>query len=965
MEFPTLIAVVLSLPTLAAVAAETSVSPRPEPAGISSRAAEEARQSPRDPAPDEVRQAIAVFRAVTARAGLRSGRGDEGRLSRSAAGRASSWHGRVFEYLRNNALDAVPHEVVQRGGRRNILRRNQFGFTVNGPAMIPKLYDGRGKSFFTLSYEGTRERVGRSYLLTLPTSEQRLGDFTDLVNRAGKPLTVYDPESTRRHPLYDPGQKVSTSNLEYERDPFPNNRIPDAQMDRVARRILESYPQPNTAVGPFLRNNYWSNPSERNTPDGFLARVDHSLGEHQKITADLSYSDGFQDTPDMYPTAGNPGRPDRGFTNRGVEVQDTVNLTPNVTYLGSFEADLSIVDTISSLGERNLPDEMGLRGVNGGVFPALRFRGYTGLGSSPRSFLRNAMATYNFENELILRNGRHTWTVTSRTRLLYWNTLELASPSGYYSFNDRISGLPGITNTGDSFATFLLGQAHRAEATDQPQPAYIRRRSFQNSIADQWQISPNLTLTLRVNVDTTTPRTEQFDRQSTFDPDALNPATGTPGALVFASYNGEGRAFQPVRVRAEPRVGVSWSPTTDRNTVVRGMILRSYSPITLRTGPFGTQGFLRRRSPVSPNQQLRSAVILEHGFPESRNPLPDLRGDTANESDVDMIPRTSAQPTYNRASLEVERRLLKGLILRATGRTTQGRNLLVGGQIVGLNRAPVDVLVFRDRLNNEVFRRSLRLFPHVQQVHMNYQYPGGKYRSHEGQVNLQKHTGNGLSLDLEYAYRKRWDDFSGPGIQNPHDRSTAWALSSGLRPQRFSLSYTYEIPIGPGKAAVYQPGLLSKLLADWSVSGFTSWYSGDPIVLEPLFNNTGGIIPSLRVDSVAGVDPQVENPGPELWFNPHAFVDPADFSLGNVPRTHPTLRNPAFRNHDISVTKRIALSQQRSVEVLLQGFNFLNQGNWNDPDPEIGPDHARNANAGRIIGSRGGRVLQLGLRYSY
>ena len=345
--------------------------------------------------------------------------------------------------------------------------------------------------------------------------------------------------------------------------------------------------------------------------------------------------------------------------------------------------------------------------------------------------------------------------------------------------------------------------------------------------------------------------------------------------------------------------------------------------------------------------------------------MPDLRADAANGSDVDMIPRTAAQPTYNHARLEVERTLPKGLFLRAVARTTHGRDLLVGGSIVGLNRAPVDVLVFRDRLNDEAFRSSLRPFPHVQRVRMNDQYPGGKYRYHEGRVNLQKRTGDGLSLDLEYAYRKRRDDFSGPGIQNPHDRSTAWSLSNGLRPQRLSLSYTYELPVGSGRAAAHQPGVLGKLLADWSVSGFTSWYSGDPIVLEPLYNNTGGIVPSLRVASVAGVDPHVKNPGPGMWFNPRAFVDPADFSLGNVSRTHPTLRNPAFRNHDISVTKRIALSRQQSVEVLLQGFNFLNQGNWNDPDPEIGPAHARNANAGKIIGSRGGRVLQLGLRYSF
>jgi len=121
----------------------------------------------------------------------------------------------------------------------------------------------------------------------------------------------------------------------------------------------------------------------------------------------------------------------------------------------------------------------------------------------------------------------------------------------------------------------------------------------------------------------------------------------------------------------------------------------------------------------------------------------------------------------------------------------------------------------------------------------------------------------------------------------------------------------------------------------------------------------------LQVNAVPGMDPHVRDPGPGGWFNPHAFVDPPDFALGDVARAHPTLRNPDYRNHDISITKRVVLSQEQSVELLVQGFNFLNQGNWNDPDNEIGPADARNVNAGRIIGSRGGRVLQLGVRYNF
>lgn len=915
--------------------------------------------------PTPIQLAVREFRRITAEASLRSGQRTERQAAAATGGRAQSWHGRLFHYFRNDVLDAVPHEVVQRGGDRNLRRRNQFGFTVNGPVVVPALYNGRGSSYFTFSYEGTRERVGRSYLYTVPTAQQRFADFSDLVNRAGRPLTVYDPSSTRRNPTHDPSMKVRRSNLEYVRDPFPGNRIPATRLDRVAQAAIEAYSQPNTDVGPFLRNNYWTNPSARNTPDGFILRLDHNLGDIQKIEVSAHASNGFSDTPHLLPTVANPGRPDRLYRNRSISISDTVNATPSVTYHGRVRANLQGVDTLAFAEARGFPEEMGLTGVSGSVFPAFRFRGYLGLGSPSRSYLKNSLLDYRLDNSLVVRRGDHTWTIASNAVLVRWNTHELDAPSGTYSFDDRITGLPGITNTGDGFATFLLGQAWRAEATDQPHPSYLRTSGFENSVSDRWQVSPNLTMSMRILLKVASPRTEKHDRQSSFDPLALNPAAGSSGALVFAGHGGQGSAFQPHRIRAQPSISISWSPTDDRGTVVRGALYRTYSRVGLRPGPFATQGFSGRRFPVTPNRQLLPAVKLDRGFPALPHPLPDLRADFANYSDVDMIPRTRALPTFTEARLEMEHRLPRRVTVRVRGRTIRGRDRLIGGHIAGINAIPVTALVHRDRLYDETFRRSLRPFPHVQQIRMDYQYPGGKSRYDEARVTAQKRTGDGLSLDLDYRYRKSWDDYSGNGIQDPSDRRTAWALSRGFRPQRLSVGYTYELPLGPGKAWLARPGRLTRLVTDWSVSGFTSWQSGDPVALEPLFNNTGGVVRFLRVAAVPGADPHVAKPGPEAWFNPEAFVDPADFTLGNVPRSHPTLRNPDYRNHDISITKRVVLPRGRSVEVLAQSFNFLNQGNWNDPDPEIGPAHARNANAGKIIGSRGGRVLQLGLRYHF
>src|SRR5262249_32057495 len=141
--------------------------------------------------------------------------------------------------------------------------------------------------------------------------------------------------------------------------------------------------------------------------------------------------------------------------------------------------------------------------------------------------------------------------------------------------------------------------------------------------------------------------------------------------------------------------------------------------------------------------------------------------------------------------------------------------------------------------------------------------------------------------------------------------------------------------------------------------------SGNPIALHPLFNNTGSVITALRVNVVPGVNPVVPDRGPSQWFNPAAFEQPADFTLGDGPRTHPYLLNPGNQNYDLSVSKRLAVDSDRAIEFSAAAFNFLNHANWNDPDANIGPQTAPNVNAGRIIGSRGGRVIQVGMRFSF
>jgi hypothetical protein len=233
-------------------------------------------------------------------------------------------------------------------------------------------------------------------------------------------------------------------------------------------------------------------------------------------------------------------------------------------------------------------------------------------------------------------------------------------------------------------------------------------------------------------------------------------------------------------------------------------------------------------------------------------------------------------------------------------------------------------------------------------------------------LHFEKRSSSGLTLNSSFEWSKQMDDYSGPyGIQDYYNKRNEWSLTSSNNPYRLSLSIAYDLPIGQRKALLSYDDWRRYLVDGWSVSSISSMLSGEPLALYPQFNNTGGLINSLRVDLVPGVDPMPAKQTPDQWYNPAAFAQPADFTPGNGPRTHPHLLTPGNQVHDLSVTKRVAISAERALELNATGFNFTNHGNWADPDKMIGPASAPNVNAGRIISSIGGRVIQLGLRFSF
>ncbi len=860
------------------------------------------------------------------------------------------WHGRVYEYFRNDSLDAIPHEVNQNGGTKSPLHRNQFGFSVSGPVIIPHLVTNPQNTFFTLSYEGVRETISRASLHTIPTAAQRNGDFSKTVDQSGNPLIIYDPATTAPNPAYDPSLPVSTSNLQYLRSPFPGNIIPSDRLESVVQQALRYYPFPNTDVGPFFENNYFVNSPQYDTADGIIARVDQSVGNRQRLTFQTAISNGFVSAPKYFPNLASPTAPDQHYSRWRAEISHVFTATANTVNSFHLTAESNVVQ--SGTGSQT-------------PFPIYQLAGsYLSMGTDfPNS--RNARNTVEVEDSISTQQGKHSLQLSFQADQYQVNSFTPQYPSGYFQFSTGLTSLPGINNTGDPFASFLLGLPQYAERTVITAPSYFRNSYQSLSGGDKYHASKNLTVSVDFNFKRHTARVEKYNRQSTIDPAVLDPSTLKMGALVFAGRNGIPRGLRPSSINLDYTLGLTWNPRGDSKTGVRASFHHWYEHMPIYNGQWGTQGFNARQTFTSANTQLSPALDLEGGIPPLETPLPDLSPSAADNTVADYVDMTNRVPVYRSASLSVERQMPFAMVVTVGTDYSAGKDLLVGSSTTSPNAIDPRYLTYRDQLYNQAFRLSLQPYPQFTAFDLYGLYPAGRYQRNAGYVQVEKRETYGLSFTATYEYSRQYDNYSGPyGNQDLINLSNDWSATPYHTPQYLQLSYIYDLPFGSGKPLLDLESWGRPIVSGWSLSGMAYWNDGHPLAMRPEFNNTGDVLSTLYANVVPGVDPHVSNPGPAQWFNPAAFAQPADFTLGNGPRTISGLLGPGQNRLDISLDKRMPVGDT-SLDFNVTAFNFLNHANWNYPDTTIGPPSAPNIDAGRIIGSNGGRVVQLGLTLSF
>ncbi|MCZ2157304.1 MAG: hypothetical protein LC114_25975 [Bryobacterales bacterium] len=919
-------------------------------------------ESSERPAARAADSAIEEFRTITRERGLRK---DSPKPFQAGGGRLPRYHGRLTYNLRNDVFDAIPHQIKQRGGDASILRRHQFGFNVSGPIFVPKLYNGGTRTFFTLSYEGVRESVARSMLNTIPILPERSGDFSQTVDQSGLPLPIFDPASTSPNSAFDPSQPVSEQNLQYNRTRFVDNRIPVTRLDPVAMAATQFFPDPNTDVGPFFRNNYFVVSPERNVVDGFTGRLDHILNDSHRVNFSFTSSDAFVGSAKWFDNAANTGVPDRVEEDRSYGFNHIYTISPETINTFSFNVSSSGLRNVSD-EETDYPDLLGLHGRLGTVFPSFHIiDGYLDLGR-PNIIRRNQSHTFQVSDTFSTRFHNHNLRFIGRLVKYQINTYQPAYPSGNYQFQSNFTALPGIVNTGHAFATFLLGQADYAELSVIDNPSYWRRGLSSGRVIDQLELRKGLNLTIDLNLEYNSPRVEKYNRQSTVDLSVVNPETGNKGALVFAGRDGYGRSFQSPTTMLEPRFSIAWNPTNEAGTVLRSHYARSYSPRPLQWGHWGTQGFNLYPTFISANRLLDPALVLRNGVPVDTAVAPDLSPSAADDTNANLMNLSSNISTYESFGMSLEGEIPGHLLLVVSANRDSGRNLFTSESVTNPNAVPLDYLSYRDQLNDEEFVRHLRPFSQYQLFSLGGLWPVARYNRDQAAIRIERRASAGLTLRGSYSFSKQMDNYSGPtAIQDMYNLRKEWAVTAWNNPQVLSLNYAYELPFGPNKSIFPYSDWRRYLVAGWSVNGTSTVVSGSPLSPRPTFNNTGGVVRGLYVNLVPGVSPRLEHPSAELWFNPEAFSHPDDFTIGNASRNLANLYGPMRQNHDLSVSKRINLSTNQSLEFTAVGLNFLNHANLDDPDTQIGTAAAPNVNAGKIIQSTGGRIIQVGLRLNF
>lgn len=889
------------------------------------------------------------------------------------------YHGALFDFVRNDVFDAVPYAFSSVHPKKSPFKWNDFGFEIDGPVRIPKLFDGRNRLFFMANDEWKIQRQNSQSLFTLPTAAEEGGNLGALS------AIIYDPTA---------------------KTPFPGNVIPSNRLDPISQKFLNYYA---AAALPTTINNYPLFVSSPLSRDGFTLRMDFLESSTSQWTGRYSW--------------GSESQSSTGLGGVGSKI-----LTGYEQYLGSNtrtitpslvnEARFGYTRLFNSIGTlsaftTNEVGALGISGLQAGApatwgIPAITLNGdgFSGIGDNTDGPYVIQNNTLQAVDKVSWVKGKHTLRFGFEYDRQNFNQVGNQFSRGNFVFQPNATQSPTHTG-GDAFAEFLLGDLYQSTVAVAIADAQYQRNAMAAFADDTYKITPRVTLSLGLRYELTPPWVDQLGDDFTvalpklvFGPQApqsqwpyfvrqgncTNPyqglainwtnTAGTPGSQASPPPVCSNGAYPDALMNTQyrnfaPRIAVSYSP--DSKLVVRSGFGVFYNQ------DIGNAVFDMARNIAGRVTQTSGQNGGTVGVPNLfySNAVPGGSGAVAQipppYAYVDALShKTSYTMQY---LLNVQRQIAGSWVIEA------GYLGTVSHHLYGFQDAN-QAIPFGYIGSGTTSPVSTRL-PYLNYGVIQLVADGGNANYNSLSIKANRRFSQGVSVIGSYTYAKSIDDTSGIRVQgfdtlfpqNSDCIRCERALSSFDVRHRMVTSILYELPIGKGLRWNIGNPVLNAVAGGWQLGGIVTLQSGIPGTLS-----IGGVDNASTSDGgydrpvSTGISPYLSNATPSRWLNPAAFVEAAPGFFGNVGRN--TIEGPGIANLDAEVHKQFKMpyNEHHSVQFRLEAFNSTNHPNWGMPNLNIlsgaafssQPGTNAHQGFGVVSGTQTSmRQVQLGLKYTF
>jgi hypothetical protein len=868
----------------------------------------------------------------------------------------NAYHGALFEFLRNDKLDAKPYAFTANPPVKSPFKWNQWGFELDGPVRIPKLFNGKDKLFFMVNNEWFKQRRDFNGLYSVPTVQQYGGDFSG--------LSV---------PVYDPATKA----------PFPGNVIPSSRFDPISKKLLTFYPMANLAG---TSNNFQRIGSAPINKDQFILRLDFIESPKSQWTGRYSWGDENQ-------------------SNSGIDLDGSKVLTNFEQYMGSNtrtfspntvnEARFGYTRFFNSIGrflanDRNVVDEIGIPGLKGGPpvqwgIPNVSLINYNGFGDDTEGPYANDNNTLQFLDNFSWIHGKHTIRFGGEWRREHFNQVGNQFARGQFTFQPNATQNPVTKTGGNTFAEFLLGDLYQSEAAVAVGNAAFVRDGWSLFVDDTWKLTPKITLAIGLRYELTPPfydtRRNVFsvyqpyeDRTPQVADTSRYPQFIREGTCKGDPYEGITIRWPAINVLCDGRLGNNLVQT-DRNDFAPRIGL-TYSPDTkwvVRTG----LGMFYNQDTGNPRFDMARNIagrIRVNADPQTANltwanALASISGGVAN-----IKTPYSFENKYERRTpytfeylLNVQRELGHSWVMEA-------------GYMGSISRKLEFLRAVNESLPGTVGSVNSRApYPTFGRIQLVDNGANGAYNAVS--IKATKRFSEGFTMLTSYTLSRSQDDSSGIRVQgqdtlfpqNSYCRKCEWGLSAFHEKHRFVTSTLYDLPVGKGRKVDISNPFLNAVIGGWQAGGIWTVQSGFPVTPSVGGADRSGNGAGFDRPNATGVTPYLSNPVPNRWWpsvlladnktpNPDsAFTPNAPGTFGSAGRN--SLIGPKYLTLDFSAHKefRMPFKEGHMLQFRLEAFNVMNHPVWGIPNSNV-----TSSGFGTITGTAVSmRQMQVALKYSF